>query len=185
VCDGTRTRTGALASVCLYWATPRRQSPVSLSGGSPARTRITLSPQSAGAHAGCYGHRALRTLRWLAVRADRRPAIGTAAGASRYGRGLAVGCAGSQHQNEGGNQGHHHPPNDALWRGVIMAQKHSTRARSGGRSGPERRYRGWERRISGPAGPRGCRSGTGLAQSPSSSFGPYQNTRLSRYDAFS
>ena len=53
--------------------------------------------------------RALRTPRWLAVRADPRPAIGTAtAGAKRYGRGLAVGCAGSQHQGEGGNQDHHH-----------------------------------------------------------------------------
>ena len=65
-----------------------------------------------GTAAGCYGDCVLRTPRLLAVRADRRPAKGTAAGASRYGRGLPVGCASSQHQNEGGNQGHHHPPND-------------------------------------------------------------------------
>ena len=81
---------------------------------------------------GAIGHRALRTLRWLAVRADRRPAKGTAAGASRYGRGLAVGCAGSQHQNEGGNQGHHNPPNDALgaassWRKPTLNQRSRAR----------------------------------------------------------
>jgi hypothetical protein len=61
--------------------------------------RADRGPAIGTAALGRPGDRALRTLRRLAVRADRRPSIRTAtAWARQHRRGLAGGCAGSQHQ---------------------------------------------------------------------------------------